>query len=67
MDVLKIFIWQIYLFKVFVRFEKYSKTKIGNNFLPGLVSSNLNADLNLSILRKKAISKLKFYEHMILF
>ena len=38
---------------------KYSKTKIGHNFLPGLVSSNLNTDLNLSVLRKKVISKLK--------
>jgi hypothetical protein len=46
---------------------EYRNSKIGLNFLPGLVSSNLNADLNLSVLRKKAISKLKFYEHMILF
>jgi hypothetical protein len=33
--------------------KKYSKTKIGNNFLPGLVSGNLNADLNVSVLGKK--------------
>ena len=42
---------------------EYSKTKIGHNFLPGLVRRNLNADLNVSVLRKK-ISK--FYEHMML-
>jgi hypothetical protein len=35
---------------------EYSKTKIGHNFLPGLVRRNLNADLNVSVLRKK-ISK----------
>ena len=38
---------------------KYSKNKIGHNFLPGLVRRNLNADLSLSVLRKKVISKIK--------
>ncbi len=38
---------------------KYSKTKIGHNFLPELVRRNLNADLSLSVLRKKVISKIK--------
>ena len=38
---------------------KYSKTKIGHNFLPGLVRHDLNADLSLSVLRKKVISKIK--------
>jgi len=37
---------------------KYSKTKIGNNFLPGLARCNLNADLNVSVLGKK-VSKFK--------
>jgi hypothetical protein len=46
MDVIKYFISLLDL-------KKYSKTKIGNNFLPGLVSGNLNADLNVSVLGKK--------------
>jgi hypothetical protein len=39
--------------------------KISHNFLPGLVSSNLNADLSLSVLRKKTISKLKLWTLML--
>ncbi len=39
--------------------RKYSKTKNGHNFLPVLVRRNLNADLSLSVLRKKIISKIK--------
>ncbi len=39
----------------FVGFEKYSKTKIGNNFLPGLARRNLNADLKVSVLGKKVL------------
>ncbi len=46
-------------FKKFCWIWEYSKIKIGHNFLPGLDRSNLNADLNLSALRKKVISKFK--------
>ena len=50
---------------------KYSKTKIGHNFLPGLARCNLNADLSLSVLTlmfwrwKKTISNLKLWTLML--